>query len=69
MAPLMNKLEKDGVTLKFLTSYSPELNRIEKLWNLMKYTWMSGKCRDSEILEKDVGEILDNFGEKYKLSF
>ena len=69
MQPLMSILEAEGVTLHFLSPYSPELNRIEKLWHLMKYTWMSVKCRDSETLEKDVGEILDNFGEKYKLCF
>jgi transposase len=69
MKPLMSILEKDGVTLKFLTPYSPELNRIEKLWHLMKYTWMSVKCRDKKMLEEDVGEILDNFGDKYKLCF
>ena len=69
MQPLMSILEAEGVTLHFLSPYSPELNRIEKLWHLMKYTWMSVKCRDSETLEKDVGEILDNFGEKYQLCF
>jgi hypothetical protein len=34
---VMNLLEKQGVTLYFLPPYSPELNRIEKLWHLMKY--------------------------------
>jgi transposase len=66
---LMNLLEKQGVTLYFLPPYSPELNRIEKLWHLMKYTWMSVKCRDSKTLEADVDEILDNFGSKYKFAF
>ncbi|APW46842.1 hypothetical protein RA876_11260 [Rhodoferax antarcticus] len=67
--PIMALLEKQGVTLYFLPPYSPELNRIEKLWHLMKYTWMSAKCRDSETLEADVGDILDNFGSKYKFNF
>lgn len=67
--PIMDLLEKQGVTLYFLPPYSPELNRIEKLWHLMKYTWMSVKCRDSQTLETDVGDILDNFGSKYKFSF
>jgi hypothetical protein len=30
---------------------------------------MSVKCRDKKMLEEDVGEILDNFGDKYKLCF
>jgi transposase len=69
MKPLMSILEAAGVTLHFLTPYSPELNRIEKLWHLMKYSWMAVKCRTSEMLENDVSEILDNFGSKYKFSF
>ncbi len=66
---IMDFLVKQGLTLYFLPAYSPELNRIEKLWHLMKYTWMSVKCRDSEDLEADVDEILNNFGLKYKLVF
>ena len=67
--PLMEILETQGVKFYFLPPYSPELNRIEKLWHLMKYTWMSVKSRDSKTLEADVDEILDNFGSKYKLAF
>ena len=66
---LMNLLEKQGLTLYFLPPYSPELNRIEKLWHLMKFTWMSAKCRDSKQLETDVDDILNNFGSKYKFTF
>lgn len=66
---LMNLLEKQGVTLYYLPPYSPELNRIEKLWHLMKFTWMSAKCRDSKQLETDVDDILNNFGSKYKFAF
>lgn len=62
-------LKKLGVTLYFLPPYSPELNRIEKFWHLMKYTWMKVKCRNSETLEKDVDEILNNFGTRYQFSF
>lgn len=69
MRPIMDLLEKQGVTLYFLPPYSPELNRIEKLWHLMKYTWMSVKCRDSKTLEADVDDILNNFGSKYQFGF
>ena len=65
----MEILENEGVQLYFLPPYSPELNRIEKLWHLMKYTWMSVRSRDSHTLKKDVDEILTNFGEKYQFSF
>jgi transposase len=69
MKPVVELLEKAGVTFYFLPPYSPELNRIETLWRLMKHTWMEVKCRDMETLKADVQEILDNFGTKYKLSF
>ena len=69
MKPIVKILEKAGVRFYFLSPYSPELNRIEKLWHLMKYTWMSVKNRDNATLRADVVEILENFGSKYKLSF
>ena len=62
-------LEKQGLTLYFLPPYSPELNRIERLWHKMKYTWMAPKCRDSQMLENDVDEILQNFGTKFEFTF
>jgi transposase len=62
-------LKQQGLTLYFLPPYSPELNRIERLWHKMKHTWMSAKCRSSEQLEADVGDILDNFGTKFTFDF
>ena len=62
-------LEKQGLTLYFLPPYSPELNRIERLWHKMKYTWMAPKCRDSKTLEADIDDILQNFGSKFQFSF
>ena len=40
-AHIINFLKTQGVTLYFLPPYSPELNKIEKLWRLMKRTWMA----------------------------
>lgn len=67
--PLLNVLERQGLKLYFLPPYSPELNRIEKLWHKMKYEWMSFKSRDAQTLEADVEEVLAGFGENYKLDF
>jgi hypothetical protein len=58
-----------GGTLGRCSEKSGELNRIEKLWHLMKYTWMSVKCRNSQMLEEDVGEVLNNFGSTYEFAF
>ena len=62
-------LEKQGVQLYFLPGYSPELNRIERLWHKIKYTWLEVKGRTKEVLEADVSHILDNFGTKFKFAF
>ncbi len=69
MAPVIELLEKDNVKFVYLSPYSPELNRIETLWGMMKYKWMKVECRTHEKLKADVQEILDNFGVKYNLSF
>jgi transposase len=67
--PLMQVLRRQGVTLYFLPPYCPELNRIEKLWHLVKHSWMPAKHRDAPMLERDVGEILDNVGTRYHMAF
>ena len=69
LRPFIELLKSQGVTLYFLSPYSPELNRIERLWHKIKHTWMELKCRTAETLEADVAYILDNFGGKYKFSF
>lgn len=65
----MELLKSKGVNLYFLPPYCPELNRIERLWHKMKYTWLAPKCRDPGTLEADVGEILANFGGGYEFAF
>ena len=65
----MARAELQGITLHFLPPYSPELNRIEKLWQQMKHVWMAVKCRTIEVLNEDVSYILDNFGTDFKLAF
>lgn len=67
--PMLKLLEQRGLKLYFLPPYSPELNRIEKLWHKMKYTWMAFKARDAETLEADLDQILNGFGKDYTLSF
>ena len=69
IAPLMAVLRRQGVTLYFLPPYSPELNRIEKLWHLVKHRWMAPKHRDAQTLENEVGEVLDAVGTRYRMAF
>ena len=67
--PLVELLKRRGLTLYFLPPYSPELNRIERLWHKVKHTWLVPKCRDKQTLEADVEEIMDNLGFKYQFAF
>ena len=69
IAHVVRMLQKQGITLYFLPAYSPELNRIETLWRLIKYLWMEVTQRSTEVLEADVSHILDNFGTTYKMNF
>lgn len=69
LKPVIKYLETKGLTIYFLPPYSPELNRIERLWHKIKHTWMTPKHRDSKTLEADVDEIFNNFGSKYQLAF
>jgi transposase len=61
-------LQEQGLTLYFLPPYSPELNRIEKLWYLIKHKWLTFKARDPETLEEDVNHVLDNVGSIYRVN-
>jgi transposase len=67
--PALKMLEKKGITLKFLPPYSLELNRIEKLWWLMKHRWMALTRRTRAELEQAVDHILTNFGAEFKMKF
>jgi transposase len=67
--PALKLLEKQGITLEFLPPYSPELNRIEIMWRMMKHRWMALKRRTKEELEKTVDHVLANFGGQFKMEF
>jgi transposase len=69
LQPYLRLLQKQGLTLYFLPPYSPELNRIEKLWHKMKYEWLAFKARDAATLEADVDTILRGFGSNYRFTF
>ena len=62
--------KQKGVRLLFLPLYSPHLNKIETLWRLMKYRWLS-PCAytDFATLWKSVQEMLAQVGEKYRIYF
>lgn len=69
IAPHLKVLAAQGVTLHFLPTYSPELNRIETLWRLVKHRWMQPRQRDKVELEAEVTRILQAVGTQYQLAF
>lgn len=61
---------KKGLQIKYLPTYSPELNLIEILWRFIKYLWLPFTAYESfKSLRKALQNILDGIGEKYCVTF
>jgi len=61
-----------GLCVKFLSSYSPELNLIEILWRKIKYEWMPFSAYESyATLKEALFNILKNIGteKEYVINF
>jgi len=62
--------EKKKVIIKFLPTYSPELNIIEILWRFIKYDWLPFSAYLSfDNLVEEVENILRQIGSKFKINF
>ena len=62
--------EAQGLRIKRLPAYSPELNLIEILWRKMKYEWIGFDAYQSyKQLVEWVDEMLIGFGQKYIINF
>src|SRR5256714_9327601 len=62
--------KKQGLIIKYLTTYSPELNLIEMLWRNINYTWLpfsAYQCLNA--LREALENILKNFGSEYQITF
>lgn len=66
---LIKELEQKNLRLYFLPPYSPELNRIERLWHKIKYTWLTPKRRTKSELLSDLMDIFIKYGMNYKFNF
>jgi len=59
-----------GLTIFFLPTYSPHLNKIEILWRFIKYQWLEPSTYESySSLVEAVENILCNYGKKYTINF
>jgi transposase len=62
--------KKQGLIIKYLPEYSPELNLIEILWRMIKYHWIPFSAYSSfQSLKHAVIDILGSVGSKYQISF
>jgi transposase len=62
--------KEKGLDIFYLPKYAPELNCIEILWRFMKYEWIEFDAYKSwRHLVDYVENVLQNFGEKYKIIF
>ena len=56
--------------MKYLPSYSPELNLIELLWQAIKYRWLPFSAHESfQALREALEEILLGIGTQYCITF
>jgi len=59
-----------GLRLLFLPPYCPHLNKIEVLWRMMKYCWLSPDAyTDFKTLCQSVTDILAGVGTNYQITY
>lgn len=66
----VKRWQQEGLSVKFLPSYSPELNLIEILWRKIKYEWLSlDAYRNFKTMTESLFEVLKDVGSKYRIIF
>ena len=62
--------KKQGLVIKYLSPYSPELNLIEILWRRIKYTWLPFSAYEClNALSAALENILNHVGSEYQITF
>jgi len=62
--------EKRGLKIYFLPTYCPSLNKIEMLWEKIKYDWLSWEAYSSQKnLNQELDGILSQIGSKNLITF
>ena len=61
---------KQGLKIYFLPAYCPSLNKIEMLWEKIKYDWLSWEAYNSyKNLCQELDQVLAQIGSKYYITF
>jgi transposase len=62
--------KKQGLIIKYLSPYSPELNLIEILWRRIKYTWLPFSAYEClNALSEALEAVLSKVGSEYQITF
>lgn len=62
--------EEQGLFVKYLPTYSPELNLIEIVWRFIKYHWLPLSAYLSfKHLKMELQKVLDGIGSEYQINF
>jgi transposase len=62
--------QKQGLIIKYLPPYAPELNLIEILWRCIKYTWLPFSAYEClNALSEALETILSRVGSEYQITF
>ena len=66
----LEKWKKKRLHVKYLPTYSPELNLIEIVWRFIKYSWLPLSAYLSfKSLKSSLENVLEGIGSKYKITF
>ena len=55
-----SKFTAQGITIKYLPAYSPDLNPIEKMWSKVKGKLRERQATDTESLFHAIGEVFSS---------
>ena len=66
----LDEWEENGLIVKYLPTYSPELNLIEIVWRFIKYSWLPLSAYLSfKNLKNELQKVLDGIGSEYQITF
>jgi hypothetical protein len=66
----VERWEEEGLFVKFLPPYCPELNLIEILWRKIKYDWLPlDAYQGFQKMTESLFEVIRGIGSKYRITF